>query len=246
MSSHLSSHLSNHQSDHGPAIEVAGLAKQLGGRTVLRDVTFSLMRGEIVAIVGANGAGKTTLLRCLATATPPSVGSIRWLAQPELTTIQLRRCLGYAGHDSCLYPHLTVEENLLFAARMYGAAADADRVGRQLTAAGLAGAGPILCGRLSQGMRRRVSILRAIVHDPAILLLDEPSTGLDQRGHDWLIHILRGLKERHCCIGFVTHERQLVNDLADRALEVRDGRVCDTAFQRSDLRSEAMHEKRAA
>lgn len=233
-------------SQHEPAVEVSGLTKQLGGRTILRDVSFSLMRGEIVALVGANGAGKTTLLRCLATATPPSAGTIRWLAQPQLTTVQLRRCLGYAGHDSCLYPQLTVEENLLFAARMYGAATDADRVSKLLFAAGLAGTGPVLCGRLSQGMRRRVSILRAIVHNPAIVLLDEPSTGLDQRGHNWLVQILLGLKQRHCCIGFVTHERQLVNDLADRVLELRDGRVWDAAWQRSVLGSEAMHERRAA
>ena len=111
---------------------------------------------------------------------------------------------------------------------------------------GLAGTGPVLCGRLSQGMRRRVSILRAIVHAPAIVLLDEPSTGLDQRGHHWLVQILLGLKQRQCCIGFVTHEPQLVNDVADRVLELRDGRVWDTAFQRSDPRSKTMHEKRAA
>jgi heme exporter protein A len=237
-------------SPHDPAIEVSGLAKQLGGRTILRDVHFSLLRGEIVALIGANGAGKTTLLRCLATATQPSAGTIRWLAQPQLTTVQLRRCLGYAGHDSCLYPQLTVEENLLFAARMYGVTADADRVSRQLLAAGLAGTGPVLCGRLSQGMRRRVSILRAIVHDPAIVLLDEPSTGLDQRGHHWLVQILLGLKQRQCCVGFVTHEPQLLHDVADRVLEIRDGRVWDTAFHRPDVSTEAsteaIHEKRAA
>jgi ABC-type multidrug transport system ATPase subunit len=208
-----------------PAIDVSGLAKQLSGRHVLRDCTFTLMRQEIVAVVGANGAGKTTLLRCLATATPPSAGTICWLAQPQLTKMQLRRCLGYAGHDSYLYPHLTVEENLLFAARMYGAATDADRVNARLSEAGLAGAGPFLCGRLSQGMRRRVSILRAIVHNPAIVLLDEPSAGLDQRGQGWLARILRELKDRHCCICFVTHERQLVTELADRVLELREGRA---------------------
>ncbi len=211
-----------------PAIDISGLAKQLSGRFVLRDVTFSLMRNEIVAVVGANGAGKTTLLRCLATATRPSAGTICWLAQPQLSTVQLRRRLGYAGHDSYLYPHLTVEENLLFACRMYGTTADSSRVHAQLSEAGLAGAGPLLCGRLSQGMRRRVSILRALVHDPAIVLLDEPSTGLDQRGHDWLAQTLRALKDRHCCVCFVTHERQLVTDLADRVLELREGQAWAT------------------
>lgn len=233
-------------SHHGPAIEAVGLAKQLGGRTILRDVTFTLRHGELVALIGANGAGKTTLLRCLATATPPSGGTIRWLAQPQLTTVQLRRCLGYAGHDSCLYPHLTVEENLLFAARMYGAAADADRVRRQLAAAGLAGTGAVLCGRLSQGMRRRVAILRAIVHDPAIVLLDEPSNGLDQRGHAWLVQILRGLKARDCCVGFVTHDHALVSVLADRVLELGDGRVREASSPRTKEDRDLGQEKWAA
>lgn len=228
------------------AIEVSGLTKQLGGRTILRDVTFSLVQGEIVAIVGANGAGKTTLLRCLATATQPTTGSICWLAQPQLTTVQLRRSLGYAGHDSYLYPHLTVEENLLFAARMYGAAADVDCVRERLAAAGLAGAGRLLCGRLSQGMRRRVAILRAIVHDPVIVLLDEPSTGLDQRGHNWLIQVLRERKDRHACIGFVTHERQFVSALADRVLELRDGRIWEEPVRGSELSPHSGQGKRAA
>jgi ABC-type multidrug transport system ATPase subunit len=204
------------------------------------------MRQEVVAIVGANGAGKTTLLRCLATATPPTAGTICWLAQPQLTKIQLRHCLGYAGHDSYLYPHLTVEENLLFAARMYGAATDSDRVNARLSEAGLAGAGPLLCGRLSQGMRRRVSILRAIVHDPAIVLLDEPSTGLDQRGQGWLARILRELKDRHCCICFVTHERQLVTELADRVLELREGRAWEAPAHAVEQRLAGDFDKRAA
>jgi len=219
-----------------PAIDVSGLAKQLSGRFIFRDVTFALKRDEIVAVVGANGVGKTTLLRCLATATRPNAGTICWLAQPQLTPVQLRRRLGYAGHDSCLYPHLTVEENLLFAARMYGTTADASRLHARLSAAGLAGAGPLLCRRLSQGMRRRVSILRALVHDPAIVLLDEPSTGLDQRGQEWLAQTLRGLKERHCCVCFVTHERQLVTDLADRVLELRAGRAWVTPFRSAEQR----------
>ena len=195
--------------------------------------------------MGANGAGKTTLLRCLATATPPSTGRFVGFAATThqdpaspLFGIRGARQLPVSAPDRRRKPPVRGPH--------VGAATDSDRVDARLSEAGLAGAGPLLCGRLSQGMRRRVSILRAIVHDPAIVLLDEPSTGLDQRGQGWLARILRKLKDRHCCICFVTHERQLVTDLADRVLELREGRAWEAPAHGVEQRLAADSCKRVA
>ena len=213
--------------DNHTAIHVSGLVKRLGGRVVLRDVNCTLWLGQIAAITGANGSGKTTLLRCLASAIRPCAGTIRWLDQQHLPAERLRRCLGYAGHDSSLYPHLTAEENLVFAARMYGIASPVSHVHPLLEDAGLDRVSHVLASRLSQGMRRRLSILRAIVHVPPLVLLDEPSSGLDVQGHHWLVRLLRRLRDENRCIGLVTHDDGLVRQLADRVLELNNGRVVE-------------------
>ncbi len=211
--------------DCSTAIQVSGLWKRLGGRAVLRDVNFSLQLGEMVAVIGANGAGKTTLLRCLASLLRPCAGSIRWLGQEQPLSVRLRRSLGYAGHDTFLYPHLTVEENLMFAARMHEVATPVHRVREQLETAGLAPLSRVLVSQLSPGMRRRLSLLRAVVHDPVIVLLDEPSAGLDTQGQQWLIHQLQEMRRTHHCVCYVTHEEVLVSQLADRVLALNEGRI---------------------
>ena len=232
--------------DHDTAIQVFSLWKRLGSRIVLRDVNFTLQLGEIVALTGANGAGKTTLLRCLASVLRPCAGQIRWLDQLQPPAVRLRRSLGYAGHDTFLYPHLTAEENLVFAARMYAIASPTQRVHEQLENAGLAPVRHVLASRLSPGMRRRLSILRAIVHTPAIVLLDEPSSGLDAQGQQWLVHQLQRMQHENCCICFVTHDEVLVSQLTDRVLELNDGRVQQRAPARLILRPEPAAQKQAA
>ena len=152
--------------DCSTAIQVSGLWKRLGGRTILRDVNMSLQLGEMVALVGANGAGKTTLLKCLAVAAASLRGRICWLGREQIRSVELRRVLGYAGHDTFLYPQLTAEENLLFAARMCGVPDPARRVREQLESAELAPLRRVLVAQLSPGMRRRLSLLRAVIHDP--------------------------------------------------------------------------------
>lgn len=228
------------------AIQVSGLVKRLGGRVVLRDVSFTLWLGQITAVTGANGAGKTTLLRCLASAMRPCAGEIRWLDHPQLPAVRLRRCLGYAGHDSFLYPHLTAEENLVFAARMYGMASPVPHVRQLLENAGLDRVRHVLTSRLSQGTRRRLSILRAIVHEPAIVLLDEPSSGLDVQGQHWLVQQLQCLRGDNRCICFVTHDDGLVQQIADRVLELNNGRVAESVPAGVLLRQDPETWKQAA
>jgi heme exporter protein A len=232
--------------DHDTAIQVSSLWKRLGGRIVLRDVNFTLRLGEIVALTGANGAGKTTLLRCLASVLRPCAGHIRWLNQATPPVMRLRRWLGYAGHDTFLYPHLTAEENLVFAARMYAIASPTQHVHEQLENAGLDPVRHVLASRLSPGTRRRLSILRAVVHAPTIVLLDEPSSGLDAQGQQWLIHQLQRMQYENRCICFVTHDEALVGQLADRVMELNDGRVEQRACARPVPRQEPAARKQAA
>ncbi|MCU0961356.1 MAG: heme ABC exporter ATP-binding protein CcmA [Pirellulaceae bacterium] len=215
--------------DESPAVEVIGLHKRLGFRVVLQDVNLSLRRGEVAALMGANGAGKTTLLRCLAALLRPCAGEIRWLGHAWPARFPVGRWVGYAGHDAGLYPHLTVEENLLFAARMHRTATPVARVRAHLASAGLDGAADVPAGQLSQGVRRRLSILRAVVHAPAIVLLDEPSAGLDGPGRAWLREQVRRLRHTDCGVLLATHDAELARAVSDQIWRLRDGRVAAQA-----------------
>lgn len=213
--------------DRNPAIAVSRLAKKLGGRVVFAGIGFEIVRREIVALTGSNGAGKTTLLRCLASAIRPDAGDIRWLNDSQCRGRRLRRQIGFATHATFLYPQLTAMENLLFAARMQGIAAPMRHVRQQLESVGLWRVRNLAAGRLSQGMGRRVSILRALIHAPPIVLFDEPFSGIDQDGHRWLCELILNLKTSGCAICFATHDQSLVQCLADRNLHLASGRLSE-------------------
>ena len=162
------------------AIQAESLTKLFGERRAVDDVSLELPQGAFLAIFGPNGAGKTTLLRLLATLIRPSSGTVRLLGvdskeKPE----QARGLLGLISHKSMLYPDLTAAENLLFAARLYGVPNPKQRVLELLEAVGLKHRRLDLVRGFSHGMTQRLSIARALIHDPRILLLDEPYSGLD-------------------------------------------------------------------
>ena len=203
-------------------LEAHNLWKRLGGRVVLRAVQLELVEGEVVALTGANGSGKTTLLRCLAGTTRVDRGEVKWFGQP-LTHWKQKQWLGLVAHDSYLYSQLTVRENLLFAARMCGVRRPEQRVAHLLEEAGLADWSERLAGRLSRGMKQRLSVARAIVHQPRILLLDEPFSGLDSVGCQWLAELLKRLQADGCSICFVTHLWNYAQRLADRILVLERG-----------------------
>jgi heme ABC exporter ATP-binding subunit CcmA len=213
-----------------PAIEVVGLAKRLGNRAVLADVSFQIVAGQRVALVGANGAGKTTLLRCMAGLLRPNAGEVLWFGRPAYGDPEVKRLIGLAGHESMLYPQLTLHENLVFAARMTDLRAPERCAEELLAETGLTRFADRRPSAVSRGMRQRASIARALVHGPRILLLDEPFSGLDAEGSKWLAQLLLDLGRRGTTVCFTAHDQAVVR-LAQHVLEVRRGQVQQRAVE---------------
>ena len=209
------------------AIRASRLSKAFGGRPVLVDLDLEIAAGQCVALTGVNGAGKTTLLGCLASVLRPDGGEVRWFGQPAGRDVALHRRIGMVAHESGLYSHLTLRENLLLAARMSGVDNPRRRADHWLDMTGLAPHADALPTRLSRGMRQRLAVARALIHDPPLLLLDEPFTSLDAAGAEWLCTLLADLRDRGRTICFVTHEQEKIRRLAHRVLELREGKVYD-------------------
>jgi ABC-type multidrug transport system ATPase subunit len=205
------------------AIDADRLTKKFGSRTVLNDLRLEIAEGESVAIAGANGSGKTTLLRCLAGLIGFDGGEVRWFGALAADKPALRRLLGMVSHDGFLYPHLTTRENLLFAARMYALPNPGKRADTLLDSAEMGPYAFYQVKKLSRGMRQRLSILRALVHDPKIIILDEPYAALDASGTIWLASLLENLRRQYRTICFTTHDLQFAKDHSDRILELRNG-----------------------
>lgn len=213
------------------AIQVHGLSKDFGARCVLRQVDLVVEAGESLALIGTNGAGKTTLLRCLAALTRPTAGEVRCFGRVIAGDPQVRRLLGMVAHEQRLYPHLTLHENLVFAARMCGAREPGPQATEWLRRVGLAAAAGYLPSQASKGMRQRVAVARALIHEPRILLLDEPFSGLDTQGRRWLCDMLGELRTAGRTICFSTHDDTQTQSLADRVVELRSGRVWESTSQ---------------
>jgi len=162
-----------------PLLEARGVTRAFGAQRVLRGVDLRLAAGDAVAVAGPNGAGKTTLLRILAGLMRPTAGEVRLADGRTPRDPAARRRVGLLSHQSFLYDDLTPRENLRFTGRLYGLADAAERTARALEAAGLSARADDPVRQLSRGMVQRVAIARALLHDPEILLLDEPFTGLD-------------------------------------------------------------------
>jgi heme exporter protein A len=203
------------------AVRARGLVRRFGEREALRGIDLDVAEGELVLLTGPNGAGKTTLLRVLATVLRPTGGSASVLGNelPRSAT-PARRLLGYAGHEPLLYPLLTAAENLCLYAALQGVEEDA--VGRALERVGLARRAADRVSDLSRGMRQRLSLARATLHRPRLLLLDEPVSGLDEDGRGVLRALLR---ERGVTALVATHEPEWFSGMPNRVVALRDGRV---------------------
>ena len=200
------------------------VSRHFGRRRVLNKVSFQLSAGEIVALLGPNGAGKSTLLSIAATLLDPSSGSVLYGEGTSASGAELRARIGVLGHELSIYPELSAAENLAFFARAY-AVADVDRaVASALQRAGLDNRDDPV-GRFSRGMRQRLALERALLHEPRLVLLDEPFTGLDDAASSALRARLADLRGAGCIVLLATHDLETIDGLADRAVLLRGGRL---------------------
>lgn len=208
----------------GLAIEARGVGKRFGRAVALRDVDLDLPAGTSLALLGANGAGKSTLLRLMAGLARPSRGELR-VAGLEAGQREARARVGLIADSTFLYPQLSARENLLFAARLYGVADPSQRARLLLEREGLAAVAERRAGAFSRGMAQRLSIARGLVHDPEILLLDEPFNGLDRSAADRLGARLQDLRRGGRSLVLVTHDFGRAAELADRVVILAEGRI---------------------
>lgn len=218
----------------GIMIEVRGLTKSFGEQRALRGIDLAVAEGECLVLFGPNGAGKTTLIRVLATLSRPTAGTVR-IAGLDLRTEgpAIRRRIGVISHQPFLYENLTVHENLSFYATMYDVPRRENRIAEVLELVGLADRRGERVGTLSRGTQQRLAIARAILHDPPILLLDEPETGLDQRAGAIFSDLLRALISGHRSVIWTTHRLDLGLELAARVMILHRGKIVFEAPARS-------------
>jgi heme exporter protein A len=208
------------------------LVKRFGLKTVLRGLNFEVKKGEFVALLGPNGAGKTTFLRILASLSRPTAGEISVAGyRLPAQAAAVRRNLGVVSHLPLLYGDLTAEENLRFFGKMYGVLDLGSRIDQILELVGLLARRRELVRTFSRGMQQRLAIGRAILHDPDVLLFDEPHTGLDQDACDMLDGLLREVSSQGRTIVMTSHDLARVEDLASRFDVLSRGVVTATSFK---------------
>jgi heme exporter protein A len=211
------------------AVEARGLTKVFGRQRALAGVDLTLRAGEATALLGPNGAGKSTLVGILSTLVSPTAGSVRYGGVDSDDEDALRGAIGVIAHESYCYGDLTGHENLVFFARLYGvrdARATADAL---LERVGLRDAAARPARTYSRGMLQRLSVARALVHRPRLLLADEPFTGLDRAGVALLAELLAEERARGCIMVVVTHDFDAVAPLVDRVVVLARGRVAHDA-----------------
>lgn len=216
-------------------IEVRKLVKRFGLKTVLRGLDFTVEPGEFVALLGPNGAGKTTFLRILASLSRQTLGDVR-IAGYKLPAQagSVRRRLGVVSHLPLLYGDLTAEENLRFYGRMYGVPDQQQRISEVLELVGLAGRRRDLVRTYSRGMQQRLAIGRAVLHDPEVMLFDEPHTGLDQDASNMLDGVLREVAARGRTVVMTSHDLARAGDLASR-FDVLSHGVIGASIRRNEI-----------
>jgi heme exporter protein A len=206
------------------AIQLRGLHHEFGERTALEGVDLTLATGETVVVVGSNGAGKTTLVRILATLLRPSAGSVEVLrCSLPGESWKLRGRIGYLGHEPLLYRDLTGRENLRFQARLHGIGGEGSeaRIETTLRAIGMERRADERVGDLSAGMRQRLAICRCVLHEPELLLLDEPDSHLDEEGRELASGLIGPGPDRTRVI--VTHDPDRFEGETDRTLRLAVG-----------------------
>jgi ABC-type multidrug transport system ATPase subunit len=204
------------------AVSLSHVSKIFGRFAALRDLSAEFAAGKLYAILGDNGAGKTTLLRAMVGLAPPTRGSITVLGTPDLRAATAE--MGYMAHPSLLYEDMSGMENLRYFAALYGIRDDRP-CQHAIHAVGLDPALTRRVGQYSQGMRQRLSLARALVHDPKILFLDEPFSNVDVVSAREMVHVLAHMRDLGKTVFIVTHQAALLQGVADEFVCMAAGQI---------------------
>ena len=208
------------------SLQFIDVTRTFGRRRALNRVSLSVEAGTITALLGHNGAGKSTLLSIAATLLQPSSGTVRYGEHAAVNgSAGLRSRIGMLGHDLYLYPELSAAENLQFFARLYGVPDVDGAVARGVERAGLTERGDEPVAGYSRGMRQRLALERALIHEPRLLLLDEPFTGLDDAAREALRERLRAARAAGTIVILTTHDLAAIANLTDRSVTLVDGKL---------------------
>lgn len=209
-------------------IQTKQLIKQVGDKVILRGVNLSIEQGQTVAILGPNGAGKSTILKVLATLIKPTSGEVLINNQDLKKNItEIKSLIGYLPHASLLYDHFSPFENLVLFGKLYGIKNADKRAKELIEKVGLSFFLHEPVKSFSRGMIQRVAIARAIIHDPRILLLDEPHTGLDQQAIGILNKVILEMKAQGTTTVMVTHDFKQAAEICDRIIIIKHGKIVD-------------------
>ena len=206
-------------------LRLVDVTRTFGRRRALHRVSLTATAGTITALLGPNGAGKSTLLAIAATLLQPTAGTVNFGDHDARAGRALRSRIGLLGHDLYLYAELSAAENLRFFAKIYGLDAVERRVEAALERAGLTDRRDDVVGGFSRGMRQRLALERALIHEPRLLLLDEPFTGLDEAARTTLRARLRVAREAGAITVLTTHDAAAIDGLPDAAVSLVDGRL---------------------
>ncbi len=219
------------------SLTFADVSRHFGRRRALARVSFRCDAGEVLALLGPNGAGKSTLLSIAATLLAPSSGDVRYGEHRASDAPgSLRARIGLLGHDLYLYPELSAAENLRFFGRMYDVPLVERRIEAALARAGLTDRQDDAVSGFSRGMRQRLAVERALLHEPRLVLLDEPFTGLDDASTLALQQRLASLRDQGCIVLLTTHDLETIEPIASRAVMLRNGRVVPVGSGPGSLR----------
>jgi heme ABC exporter ATP-binding subunit CcmA len=208
------------------ALRLVEVTRTFGRRRALHRVSLTADAGTITALLGHNGAGKSTLLSIAATLLRPTSGRVEYGEHDSATGgAALRARIGLLGHDLYLYSELTAAENLRFFAKVYSLDGIERRVDAALERAGLADRRDDIVAGFSRGMRQRLALERSLIHEPRLLLLDEPFTGLDEAARDALRERLRATREAGAIVVLTTHDTAAIERLTDTTVSLVDGRL---------------------
>ena len=206
-------------------VRLVDVSRHFGRRRAVSQISLTARSGDILGLLGPNGAGKSTLIGMLATLVAPTSGSVTFGGQPARALGgPLRKTIGLLAHELHLYTELSARQNLTFFARLYGIGGR-DAVERALGAAGLSDRGDEVVSGFSRGMRQRLALERALIHDPKLVLMDEPFTGLDDAASQLVTDRLRRLAAAGAIIVMATHDLDLADGLVNRVAIIRGGRL---------------------